>query len=147
MQARGQGFTAKANVGYDDDDKDRRSCRNKSISPMSPSTVATTPTSIISSPPKCSSSSSEVASPCFNNLKESKNDTLKLWDLVPYYDHINLRLTSCIPIGLIRKWAAQLCKALFSLHSRGIIVQDLRPCNLLLGKIFFVYSRWTNHIL
>lgn len=127
--------------------QDKRSCRNKSMSPLSPSTVATTPTSIISSPPKCSSSSSEVASPCFSNLKESRNDTLKLWDLVPYYDHINLRLTSCIPIGLIRKWAAQLCKALFSLHSRGIIVQDLRPCNLLLGKIFFVLSRWINHII
>ena len=118
--------------------KDKISCKNKSISPLSPSTVATTPTSIISSPPKCSSSSSEVASPDFSNHKEGRNDTtLKLWDLVPYYDHINLRLTSCIPIGLIRKWAAQLCKALFSLHSRGIIVQDLRPCNLLLGKIFF----------
>ena len=106
-----------------------------SISPLSPSTLATTPTSMMSSPPKCSSSSSsELGSPGSTYSKDNKSNKLNLWDLVPYYDHVNLKLTNCIPIGLIRKWSAQICKALFSLHSRGIIIQDFRPQNLLLGK-------------
>ena len=109
--------------------------KNSSISPLSPSTVATTPTSVMSSPPKCSSSSSEAASPTSDCSREYRSNSVKLWDIVPYYDHLNLRLTNCIPIGLIRKWCAQICKALFSLHSRGIIIQDLRPRNLLLGMI------------
>ena len=114
----------------------KESDKNNSISPLSPSTLATTPTSMMSSPPNCSSSSSsELASPGSNYSKEYKSNKLNLWDLVPYYDHVNLRLTNCIPIGLIRKWSAQICKALFSLHSRGIIIQDLRPQNLLLGKL------------
>ena len=121
---------------------DKGKYRNSSISPLSPSTLATTPTSMMSSPPKYSSSSSEAVSPGSNNSIKTKNNTLKLWDLVPYYDHLNLRLTNCIPIGLLRKWSAQLCKALFNLHSRGIIIQDLRPSNLLLGKkiCYFYFS-------
>ena len=123
---------------------DRRNFKTSFISPVSPSTVATTPTSMMSSPPKYSSSSSEAASPGSHNSRETKSNTLKLWDIVPHYDHLNLRLTNCIPIGLIRKWSAQLSKALFCLHARGIIIKDLRPCNLLLGKeprfLYFVIT-------
>jgi serine/threonine protein kinase len=37
-----------------------------------------------------------------------------------------------LPVLLVRRWACQLCRCVLALHSRGIVVRDLNPKNLLL---------------
>ena len=135
---------APAGTSFHEKENDRS---NTSVSPLSPSTLATTPTSVISSPPDFSHSSSETESPCSNDSEEHDMHSLRLWDIVPYYNGIDLRTTNHIPIGLIRKWSAQISKALFSLHSRGIIIQDLRPCNLLIGMFLIFRSIFLNFLV
>lgn len=42
---------------------------------------------------------------------------------------------ACLPpLSLLRKWAGQLCGTLLALHSRGLVIKDLNPANLMLDN-------------
>eukprot|EP00095_Tigriopus_kingsejongensis_P008854 maker-scaffold15_size728074-snap-gene-3.17 protein:Tk08854 transcript:maker-scaffold15_size728074-snap-gene-3.17-mRNA-1 annotation:"ribosomal protein s6" len=50
---------------------------------------------------------------------------------LPLFSTYNFR--GPLPLHILRQWGSQLCQVLMSLHSRGILVKDLNPRNLLLS--------------
>ena len=103
--------------------------------------MATTPLSILSS--KCSPGSSIESSP------ERSCQPYTLQQLIHSSTLAGQKLeqASYLPLELIQQWAAELCSALFNLHTRGLAASSLRPENLLLdlsGSLVITYQcQWS----
>lgn len=57
-----------------------------------------------------------------------------LCSIIPTFGGVDLKTSQVLPMSLLRYWSAQLCEVVFALHSRGIVIQDLNPANLLLDR-------------
>ncbi len=61
------------------------------------------------------------------------NDLPEKIRMLPPFQGYSFNPGSSLPPSTLKTWAVQLCKALFGLHSRGVLIGDLHPGNLLLS--------------